>query len=161
MNERETRLLHAYHDGELGAWSRRRLEARLRGSPELRLELALLQDVGEAARAADVQRAEPDLWSDIRAGLASIDAEVAPRRRRVESSQLWGRFPARSWGALPLGAAALAASALLAMIVIGRLPASVPEIAAGTVRFLDTDGRAVLVLEESDDVTIIWLVDGV
>jgi len=142
--------LHAYHDGELGALARWRFEWRLRRSPQLRRELAALARVGELVCESELRASEPDLWDRIEQRLPALDA------RRAEAAQ-----PTRAvWWLRPVGAAAVAVAALL-VVYAGWFGSPAPQ--AGVVRWMDSEGRPVMVLEADAeaDVTIIWLLEDV
>ena len=66
-----------------------------------------------------------------------------------------------SWWRGRLVAAAAMAAAVVAMVSYQAPGPSAPEdiAVAGSIRYLDTAGRPVMVLDRSD-VTIIWLIDG-
>lgn len=136
--------LCAYHDGELRGLARWRLERRLRREPGLRRELAALARLGELVREGE-GAAEPDLWDRIELRLPAIDAQ------RAEP----GTAPVSWWR--PLSVVAAAAVLVLAVYVglFERAPAPV-----GAVRWMDSGGRSVLVLDDAEsDVTIIWLLN--
>ena len=79
-------LLHAYHDGELSGFARRRFARRLRRSPWLRRELDGLAALGAQLREIDAQGEAPDLWEQIALRLPAIDvrrdADASARNRR-------------------------------------------------------------------------------
>jgi len=159
--DRVQRRLHAYHDGELSGFSRWRFESQLKRSPELRRELALLDAIGRSARAEVEPLRSPELWGALSASLPAIDSQVeaeASTRDRPSAPRV---APWRMrW---PLGAAALATALAVALVVQqqGALEAPAPAYAVGgTVRFLDTGGRPVMVMDESEQLTIIWLMPG-
>ncbi len=136
--------LHAYCDGELTGLARWRVSRWLARSGEARRELEILTLGAEWSREVDREAASgPDLWQAISARLPAIDAA------RVEgdgaSSGAWLRV-------LGLSVAAAAGAAALAFFLLS------PQ-TGGTqaVRWLDTGGRPVLVLE--GEATIIWLLD--
>jgi anti-sigma factor RsiW len=143
--------LSAYHDGELRGLSRWRLERRLRREPELRLELAGLARMGELVRAGQAA-APPDLWDRIEQRLPALDA------RRAEAAQ--PTRAALAWWLRPVGAAAVVAVALLA-VYVGWFGSPAPQV--GVVRWMDSEGRSVMVLEADAEagVTIIWLLEDV
>jgi anti-sigma factor RsiW len=155
MNEsndiaRDDELLHAYHDGELSGFARRRFEQRLRRSPELRAELDSLSSLGAALRELDANGPSPDLWDDIALRLPGLDA-----RRDAEVE------PARSgwlvWLFGPAGAALATAAAAVALALAVYTPEIQP--AGATIRWLDTGGRSVMVFDDDADMTIIWMLD--
>ncbi len=143
---RDERRLHAYHDGELRGLALWRFERRLARSPELRDELQALRRLGVLAREVAPDAETPDLWQDIARRLPALDA------RRIEE-ELRSREPAgaRLWR--PLGA--LVAAAATAALVFALW--SSDNAHAGVVRWLDSGGRNVVVLEDDADVTIIWV----
>ena len=144
--------LQAYHDGELGVLARWRFERRLRRSPQLQRELAALARIGELVCESEARAPEPDLWDRIAQRLPALDA------RRAEAAQ-----PTRAglaWWLRPVGAVAVAAAALLA-VYEGWFGSHASE--AGVVRWMDSEGRPVIVLESDAEagVTIIWVLDDV
>jgi anti-sigma factor RsiW len=146
--ERHERALAAYHDGELRGLPRLLLERRLARSPELRRELEALRALRARVRERDeAAPAAPDLWPGIEARLAQAPSPVLrrpPLPRRLVA---------------PVGAfAAAAAAAALALVYLGPEPAG----QGGVVRWLDSRGTSVLVLEDDPEsgVTVIWLLDG-
>jgi anti-sigma-K factor RskA len=153
MTERDERRLHAYHDGELRGLARWRFERRLARSPVLQQELRGLAELGLLVRERAAEAPGPELWDRIALRLPAEDA-----RREDAASE---RGAARSLGWLrPLGAAA-AALAVAALAAQQWLTApTLPQ--AGVVRWMDSRGRSVMVLEEDarSEATIIWLLDG-
>ena len=147
--ERDARreALHAYHDGELSAFARWRFERALRRSPELRQELRALEAVGDVLRESHATAPAPDLWPEIAPRLAALDAARAER----EALPRW-RSPV--WWLKPAGALA-AGVALSIWVVDWTAPGPVPG-SAGVVRWLDSGGRNVMVLEGSPGTTIVW-----
>ena len=144
-------LLHRYHDGELSGFARWRFEHRLRRSPELRRELEALDRVGEWVRDSHVEAPGPDLWEAIALRLPAADARRAAGERR--------RAPARErlgWLAWPGVVAATVVFGLL--LARGWLEPEASS-AQGVVRWLDSGGRDVMVLEAAPDTTIIWVFD--
>lgn len=144
--------LHAYHDGELGGLARWRFERRLRRSPQLRRALAALARLGDLVCESEARASEPDLWDRIEQRLPALDA------RRAEAAQPARAVPA--WWLRPVGAVALAAVALLA-VYVGWFGSPAPQ--AGVVRWMDSEGRPVMILESDAEagVTIIWLLEDV
>jgi anti-sigma factor RsiW len=150
LAESDARALHAYHDGELRGLARWRFERRLARSPRLQHELRGLAELGELVRRHAAGAGAPDLWDRIALRLPAADArraEAAAPRRRL------------SW--LPPVGAATAALVVAALIAQQWLAPPEPE-RAGVVRWMDSRGRSVMVLEDDqkDAVTIIWLLDG-
>lgn len=141
--ERWLRALHAYHDGELSALGRWRFERRLRRSPELRRELAGLEEIGAGLREHVAGAPSPDLWDGLALRLPAADARrreaAAPKRRGL------------GWLAWPVAATAVGVAFALGW------PES--EEVGGAVRWLDSGGHDVMVLEEAPDTTIIWVFD--
>lgn len=160
MDDRTLEQLYAYHDGELSGWQRLRFRSRLRGSQELRDELQFLESLGSAAREleeqADVSDA-PDLWPAIQAGLRQSPAAAAGAASPAASPAAGFRVRA--------GFAALAAAGAAAIVVFGIGddspvgPVIAPPTSAGSIRYLDTGGQPVVV-QDREDVTIIWLIGG-
>jgi anti-sigma factor RsiW len=141
--------LHAYHDGELRGLARWRFERRLRRSPQLQRELATLTRIGDLVRAGEARASEPDLWDRIEQRLPAVDAGRA---------EAWApERLAPSWLLRPLGALAVVAAALA--VYLGVL--QTPPAPAGVVRWMDSEGRPVMVLEDDAEaqVTIIWMLD--
>jgi anti-sigma-K factor RskA len=140
--------LSAYHDGELRGLARWRLERRLRREPGLRRELAGLVRMGEFVRAGEAAT-QPDLWDRIEQRLPAVDA------RRADEQATSGLGGSAWWR--PLGAATAAAALALA-VYVGFSEA--PQAPGGAVRWMDSGGRSVLVVDDAEsDVTIIWLLE--
>ena len=106
--------------------------------------------VGSLLRSADGAADAPDLWDGIALRLPAVDA----RRGDIESES------APAWGSWlrPAGAVAVAAALSLA-VWLGSFEPSAP--AGGAVRWVDTGGRPVMVLDEAREsgVTIIWMLE--
>lgn len=145
---RDERALHAYHDGELTRWGRWRFERRLARSRELRRELEALVRVRELVRASEAREPTPDLWGAIEQRLPAADALRAEAERAGGGLRAWLGSPLRSLGA---AAAAAAAAALAFVLLSGDNPP------AGVVRWMDSGGKSVMVLEGGEGVTIIWV----
>ena len=176
--ERRLRQLHRYHDDELSGLERMLFERRLRRSPELQEELSAIEGVSTLLANADLDTTPagvPDLWDGIARALPTVDAQVATERARAVQHAA-AKGPARSgWLGLPgraAGIAALAAAAVVALVIVfqspsGQAPGSsqvAPVVASGggVVRYLDSDGASVLVIEDPDaDMTIVWMMDAV
>jgi anti-sigma factor RsiW len=140
-------MLHAYHDGELGALRRWRVRRWLARDPAARRELEALAGIGEAVRQAQVAPPAPDVWAGLEGRLRTIDAErEASKPSEASGFSLGSMFRPAAAGA------ALAAVAVGFALFLG----SEPSAQAGVVRWLDTHGQAVMVLDEGD-ATIIWL----
>ena len=152
MRASNDELLHAYHDGELSALARWRFERELRRSPVLQRQLASLQGMRGALQALDTSAGAPDLWESLRPRLAGARAQ---ERARAESG---GRGRGIVWWLAPIGAVAATAAAVLA-VFYGGFFASSPA-AGGTLRWIDSEGRSVMVLDDDPETTIIWVLDG-
>jgi anti-sigma factor RsiW len=149
--DRTTARLHAYHDRELGPWARWRLERHLGRCAACRFELDRLRQVGDWVRGAAALEETPDLWGPITMRLPALDREVesaASPRRAVRPG--FPRF------AVPLGAGvAVATAALVVLTLFG----SEPPRMRGAVRSLYSPTQSVMVLEDSEDSTIIWVME--
>ncbi len=143
---RDETALHAYHDRELRGLARWRFERRLARSPELRRELENLRRLRALAVEADRAADSPDLWEGIARRLSAVDA----KRARAEADRE-PQGPAR-W-LEPLGA--LSAAAATAALVFALWYSDTAD--AGVVRWIDSGDRNVLVLEDDDEATIIWV----
>ncbi len=145
MTGRDERALHAYHDGELRGFRRWRFERQLSRSSKLRAEFESLRDLSRWARDSEPEPAV-DLWDRIALRLPAIDAERAEAR---SSPGLWMGY------SRPLAALALTAALALALFlgIIQGGGSSTP----GIIRWLDTGGRSVMVLNDQSDATIVWL----
>ena len=158
---RAVRDLERYHDGELRRLARRRVERALLEDPALGQELALLREMGELVRECDSQAETPDLWERIAMRLPAEDANraVAPSERERAASP-WRRRSSR-WALLtPIGALAAAAVATLVWVRFFATP-EVGFAEGGVVRWIDTGGRSVMLLEDNGTTgaTLIWLLD--
>lgn len=141
------REIQSYHDDELAGLARWRFERRLRRSPELQRRLGEIAALGRWLRESHVEGASPDLWERIALRLPATDA------RRAEAAAPRGL----GWLAWP--GAALASLGVAALVVSRWLAPEAPT-TAGVVRWLDSGGRDVMVLEASPDTTIIWVLEG-
>jgi len=149
---RDEARLHAYHDGELRGFARRRFERALRRSSGLRRELGEIAAIGDSLRAYDAGTATPDLWDDIALRLPALDA------RRAEGGSSAGRSEGLFWWLKPIGA--VAATAAVALVVAyGGLFTTTPA-TGGAVRWIDSGDRSVMVLDDEPGTTIIWVLDG-
>jgi anti-sigma factor RsiW len=153
LTEGDERALHAYHDGELRGFSRWRFERRLARSAALQRELQGIAELGVLLREREAQAPGPELWERIALRLPAADV------RRAAEPEARGRARHLGWLA-PLGAAmaTLVVAALVAQQWLA--PAATPR--AGVVRWMDSRGRSVMVLEEDEQnaTTVIWLLDG-
>ena len=168
---RDQRDLNAYHDGELSGLRRWLFERRLLRSPRLRAELEELKRLARWVQGVDAQPPSVDVWDDIALRLPAIDAQlVEQRQRRVEQRQglaeqrqrrdEWRGWRGMGWLAAysrPLAAVAVTAALALALFLGIMEDALSPT--PGIIRWLDTGGRSVMVLEDQGDATIVWLLD--
>jgi anti-sigma factor RsiW len=158
MNANEP-LLHAYHDGELSGLARWRFERRLRRSPELRAELGRLEHLRGLLRTRDGDEPGPDLWGAIALRLPALDAAAHEGRdETVRGRAAGGPGPGLSWWLKPAGAV-VATAAVAGIVVYGGDWQEAPT-SGGVVRWLDSGGRSVMVLDDEPDTTIIWVLDG-
>ena len=156
--------LEAYHDRELAWWRRRLLEGRLRRSPQLRRELEMLGEMRTAAVAAEEGVFSPDLWGDISSRLGAIDAarrgRGAPEAAGLRDPSSWlSRGLSGLLGWKPVGLAVAAGAAALAIGLWNTSGTAPADPNGGVLRYLDTGGASVLVVDDVD-VTIIWLMEG-
>jgi anti-sigma factor RsiW len=154
-------FLDAYHDGELTSLVRRRVERHLEHCSACRRHLATAGSLGELLRESASLATAPDLWSEIAPRLDALDRELAPVPARGAPSRL--REQLRGLVSPPLRLARpVAAVAAVALIVLVYLTGVGPEQVAGqgVVRWLDSYGNPVMLLEHPD-ATIIWMVDPV
>jgi anti-sigma factor RsiW len=178
---REQRALNAYHDGELSGLRRWIFERQLSRSPRLRADLEELRRLARWVQGAGVRPPSVDVWDDIALRLPAIDAQSAEQRQsRAEQPQSRAEHPQRpqrlaghpqrrderrEWRGMgwlaaysrPLTAAAFTAALALALF-LGIMEEAAPP-TPGIIRWLDTGGRSVMVLEDQGDVTIVWLLD--
>jgi anti-sigma factor RsiW len=152
--ERFEQMLAAYHDGELGPLRRWWVERRLRRDPVARRELESLDALGGWLREAEPSApAAPDVWDEIRRRLP--DGEPAVDR----SSPGWLR-PSLPWAAAGAALAAAAATALLFLAapeLTGR--GGAPLAGEGAVRWLDSRGQLMMILQDDREATLIWVTD--
>ena len=158
---REQRALNAYHDGELSGLRRWLFERRLSHSPRLRAELEELKRLARWVQGAGAQPPSVDVWDDIALRLPAIDAQFAEQRQgRAEQRQRRAEWRGMDWLAAysrPLAAAGVTAALALALF-LGIMEDAAPP-TSGVIRWLDTGGRSVMVLEDQGDATIVWLLD--
>jgi anti-sigma factor RsiW len=144
-------LLHAYHDGELTRFERWKFERRLRVSPDLQRELAALKRLKRELRKLESASPEPDVWGGVAQRLPALDRNRVEARAGREGGRHW------AWWLTPLGAAA-AATAVVWAVVYGGFWGDA-HARGGVVRWIDSGGRSVLVLDDDPDTTIIWVLD--
>jgi len=154
---RDQRDLNAYHDGELSGLRRWLFERRLARSPRLRAELEELERLARWIQALGPESAGVDLWDDIALRLPAIDAESAERRPRRAEPRDWRGMDWLAAYSRPIAAVAVSAALALALF-LGIMEDAAPPI-PGMIRWLDTGGRSVMVLEDQGDATIVWLLD--
>jgi len=145
----EERNLHAYYDDQLGAVARWWWQRRIARSPRLSEQLEQLVEVGNWVRKADMQP-NPDLWDPIALRLPAIDATRADTQD-METGLL------RRAGLRPVMAAAATAAVAVAVALVTT--GDGPSQRAGAVRWLDTGGRSVIVLDNPEAATIVWLLE--
>jgi len=179
---RDQRDLNAYHDGELSGLRRWIFERRLSRSPSLRAELEELKRLARCVQGLGRQPPSVDVWEDVALRLPAIDAQFADQRqrradqrqrradqrqrraeqrqRRAEQRQRRAERRGMDWLAAysrPLAAAGVTAALALALF-LGIMEDAAPT-TSGIIRWLDTGGRGVMVLEDQGDATIVWLLD--
>jgi hypothetical protein len=145
VSERRIRLLEAYHDGELGWLDRWRARRLLSRDADARAILASLETVGGLLREIEAEASAPDLWEAVRLRLPALDA-----RRSGAAAAEASSLP--RW----IGAGLATAAAALALVIGLQL---VPPSGSGAVRWLDSRGSPVVVLQDDRDATIIWLLE--
>ena len=158
---REQRDLNAYHDGELSGLRRWLFERRLSRSPRLRAELEELKRLAQWVQGVDAQRSSADVWDHIALRLPAIDAQLSAQRQgRAGQPRSRGERLGMDWLAAysrPIAAVAVTAALALALF-LGIMEEAAPP-TSGIIRWLDTGGRSVMVLEDQGDATIVWLLD--
>ena len=158
------RGLNAYHDGELSGLRRWIFERRLSRSPKLRVELEALKRLARWVQALDPQPPSVDVWDDIALRLPALDAQADGQQqkrgeqwqRRAEQRER-GRMDWLAAYSRPVAAVAVTAALALALF-LGIMEDAAPP-TPGIIRWLDTGGRSVMVLEDQGDTTIVWLLD--
>jgi anti-sigma factor RsiW len=141
--------LHAYHDGELRGLARWRFERRLARDPAAREELLALAEMGRLLREAHAEGPAPDLWEAIRLRLPALDAQ------RAELEEAPGALRSRLRVLSPWVGAGVAAAGLALAIGIEWGDASV----SGSVRWIDSRGEPLMVLQDDSKATIIWVIE--
>lgn len=144
------RWLDLYHDGELRGVRKWRFERLLRRNAGLRRELDTRAQLGELLREAAPEPETPDLWAGIAGEIHRANAKIpTPRASRWVD---WLR-PLR---VAPVLAGAVAAVALFVV----PTPDEPLQHAQGVVRSIVSKGRPIVVLEDSEEATIIWFLEG-
>jgi len=155
--ETQQRDLNAYHDGELNGLRRWMFERRLRRSPRLRAELQALERLTRCIQTSDPEPASVDVWDAIALRLPAIDAQSDALRRGAGARPTLAGADWRVAYFRPLAAVAVAA-ALALVLYLGVMQGGAPPV-PGMIRWLDTGGRSVMVLEDQGDATIVWLLE--
>jgi anti-sigma factor RsiW len=167
----------------------RRLRGSESLQSELAEMRSLTEEIGHSGFDGDATNS-PDLWASIASALPAIDAQVDDERARgsIRASEAVEEKRGGFFGLpLPLpssipnwavGSAALAAAATIAVMLV--LPATTPPSLGGeavtrrgaapvvlaspvgAVRYLDSGGRSVMVIEDpAESMTIVWMMDSV
>jgi anti-sigma factor RsiW len=165
MSERGTELhafdeseLYAYHDGELSSFRRWRIRRRLARDPDAQRELVWLAESRALLREHAVEESAPDLWDAISAGLPSGAPGQASRDPQAEAGSVsTGGVGAWLGSRSRWLAPALAAAAAVVALTFGLQGGDAPD--GRSVRWLDTGGRAAMVLQDDREATIIWVLD--
>lgn len=148
-------LLDGFHDGELGAADRSRVQRHLAGCDGCRDELASIAHLGGWVRVAASEAPAPELWDGIARRLPTPAAmRERPRARRAPSRRRWMHS-----AGVAAAAAAFAGIFLVTTDDSSRLASM--NAASGVVRSVYAKERQVMVLEADrpGDSTIIWLMD--
>lgn len=150
--DRINEQLQAYYDGELHGLARWRVERRLARDPAARQELLAFEETGRLLREVEGEQAAPDLWETIRLRLPALDAQ------RAELEEAAGLARSRLWALSPwVGVGVGVAAAVLALAIgVEWGDASVP----GSVRWIDSGGKPLMVLQDDSQATIIWVIEG-
>lgn len=169
-DERRSRSLHAYYDGELSRFARWRMDRKLRRSPELRRELAEWTELSsciQEVESTDTLHGTRDTWLEIGSALSKIDREIesspgVDRAGPVHSSKSgvgWNWGPLAASCALAVLALAVLSADTEDVILRSSTPATSSETPSGSLRYLKTNGVSYVVARDTGDVTIIWLMD--
>jgi anti-sigma factor RsiW len=148
--DRFSERLQAYYDGELSGLARRRFERRLARDPAARQELQALEETGRFLREVETEDAAPDLWEAIRLRLPALEVERAQLKGAPASAR------SRLWALSPWFGVGVAAAALALAIGVEWGDASDP----GSVRWIDSRGTPLMVLQDDSQATIIWVIEG-
>jgi anti-sigma factor RsiW len=147
--DKTSERLQAYYDGELRGLARWRFERRLERDPALQGELFALEETGRLLRLVDSEAAAPDLWGAIRLRLPALEVQ----RAELGEAAAAPRFRLRTLSPW-VGVAAATAALALAIAVEWGDP-SVP----GSVRWIDSRGKPLMVLQDDRKATIIWVIE--
>jgi anti-sigma factor RsiW len=148
--DRTSERLQAYYDGELHGLARWRFERRLARDPAARQELSALKETGRLLREVESESAALDLWEAIRLRLPALDAQ------RAEVDEAHGGARSRLWALSPWVGVGVAAAALALAIGVEWGDAS----DLGSVRWIDSRGTPLMVLQDDSRATIIWVIEG-
>ena len=144
---REKQELHAFQDGELPLWRRWGVARRVARDAAARRELESIAELRALLREQAASLREPDLWEGVRAQLP-----LAARPAPLAADDTW---PARTpWLPAWLGAA-IAAASVATVMASGLLSGDAAPV--GSLRWLDSKGKPVMVLQDDRDATIIWV----
>lgn len=157
MNECERCLerLDAFHDGEAGWLARWRVLWHLRRCAVCERERERLHAIGSWIRDAESEAPDgtADLWPGIEARLGALD-------RTLEAGGERQPAPGWRWPGLLVPLAAGVMAALVGVAVLrSSWPAREPDATLGVVRALYPQEEPVVVLEDSSESTIIWVMD--
>jgi len=132
-------------------------ERQLSRSPRLRAELEELNRVARWIEAVDPNPPNIDVWDDVALRLPAIDAERAGQPQGLDERRDWRGMDWLAAYSRPVAAVAVSAALALALFLGIMEDAALPT--PGTIRWMDTGGRSVMVLEDQGDATIVWLLD--
>ena len=163
MNDSMRQRIMAYHDGELGRLRSALMRWRIGRSPELARELESCAELSRLVRdEGDVPDIASDsLWPAISMGLASVSSRAGSEEAVVDDRPAMGALGFGFWRPAGAGIAVLAAVGLW-FALSGNPGSVVPGYEVpfrGGLRYLDTHGKPVVVVDEAEDVTIIWLME--
>lgn len=167
LPEQERARLYRYYDGEMSWLGASWFALRLRRSASLRAALADLEHLTRSVKraAVDETAAEvPELWRGIEASLSEVDTEWATARERPPErarSPRADRLRVFGWPGLSAASAAAVLVAVLVLRFAGEgTPGPTLSAGPGVVRYLDSGGAPVVVIEDDEHaMTIVWMVD--
>jgi anti-sigma factor RsiW len=148
--DRISERLQAYYDGEIHGLARWRFERRLARDPAAKQQLSALEETSRLLREVETENAAPDLWEAIRLRLPALDAQ------RAEVEEAPGEARSRLWALSPWVGVGVAAAALALAIGVEWGDAPLP----GSVRWIDSRGTPLMVLQDDSEATIIWVIEG-